>query len=266
MSLALTHQIIDSHCHYDMLLKEGLSVSDITDTMKSLSVEGFVQISTNEEEVLFAIKSIKENLSSLLSYTIGFHPNDVGKLDYFPSLKLIEQYQSDLKFGAVGEVGLDYFYEKNSSLQQLQVGIFQEFLKIAHKVSRPVCVHTRDAHEDTILCLKEFAHTKTLIHCFTGDSKQMKDYLDLGCYISFSGIVTFKNATLVQEAAKICPPERMLVETDAPFLTPIPYRGQTNQPGYTRYVLDYIAKLKNMSTYDLAEITYSNTKSFYGIV
>ena len=261
----IDHKIIDSHCHYDMLLEKGLKSDDIFSTLKELNVEGFVQISTNKDEIIFAVNAAKQNIP-LLSYTIGFHPNDVGKCDYSDSLKLAQEYSYDPKFGAVGEIGLDYFYEKDPKLQSLQIDIFNQFLDIAQKINKPVCVHTRDAHEDTLQSLKNFTSQKILIHCFTGDSSQIQDYLDLGCYISFSGIVTFKNAIALQEAAKICPPQKMLVETDAPFLTPVPYRGRLNQPGYTRYVLDYIANLKGMSSSELSQLTYRNTKEFYNII
>ena len=257
-----TYPLIDSHCHLNMILEKGVSQESVFALMKENQVDGFVQISTDPGSIEFAQNKKNEKLPVHYAYTIGHHPNEASESDHRAGLARAQEAAHDPSFVAVGEIGLDYHYTKEHREQQIKV--FHAFLEAASRVGRPVCIHTRDAHEDTFSILKEFSG-KTLIHCFTGNEPQMNDFLELGCYISFSGIVTFKNAKEIQEAAKNCPTNRLLVETDAPFLAPVPFRGKVNQPGHIRHTLNHIAGLKEMSAYALAKITYENTKNFYGL-
>ena len=146
--------------------------------------------------------------------------------------------KDDAKFVAVGEIGLDYHYYADQA--DVQKKVFIEFVRAARRVNRGIALHTREAHADTVAILKAEAEgIPTLIHCFTGTKPEMEEFVAMGCYISFSGIVTFKNAAELQAAAKVCPLDRILIETDAPFLAPIPHRGKINQPGYVKHTLDF---------------------------
>ena len=256
------HPIIDSHCHLNMILEKKIPQEDIFSLMKENKVDGFIQISTDPQSISFAQQQKNKNFTMFYGYTIGHHPNEVTETDYTIGLNKAKEASEDTHFVAVGEIGLDYYYTKEHKKKQIQV--FETYLDIASQVGRPVCIHTRNAHNDTLHILKNFTDgSNTLIHCFTGNESQMKDFLEIGCYISFSGIVTFKNAKEIQQAAKACPSDRLLVETDAPFLAPIPFRGKINQPAYVRHTLNFLADLKEISPYNLGKKTYENTKKFY---
>ena len=258
------YKLIDSHCHLNMILERDLSEEETFSTMKKNNVEGFIQISTDPKSIQFAKDMSKKSLPFLYAYTIGHHPNEVNQEDHFIGINEARTSQSDSNFVAIGEIGLDYFYTKE--YQKDQIRVFEEYLQLASELDKPVCIHTRNAHEDTLSILKNFQlGEKVLIHCFTGNRRQMNDFLNINCFISFSGIVTFKDAGNIQEAALFCSEDQMLVETDAPFLAPVPFRGKTNQPGYVRHTLEFIAKLKKQEPSELARLTYENTKAFYNL-
>ena len=256
------HPLIDSHCHLNMILEKELTQENILSLMKKNNIEGFIQIATDPQSIDFAQKMTHQTLTVNYAYTIGHHPNEASQTDYTIGLKKAKKSFQDPNFVAIGEIGLDYYYTKEHKKEQIK--ILEAYLDTALELNKPICIHTRNAHDDTIDILKNFSsRLNILIHCFTGNELQMNDYLKIGCYISFSGIVTFKNAKEIQQAALNCPIDKLLVETDAPFLAPAPFRGKTNQPGYVRHTLNYLASLKKISTYSLAKMTYQNTKKFY---
>ncbi len=258
------HKLIDSHCHLDMTWERGLSEEETFRQMKDTFTEGLIQIAAHEKAVYFAKELSIKKIPIEYHYTIGFHPGDVGKENESACIELAQESKDDPKFVAVGEIGLDYYYAKHT--KKKQISTFEKYIQLAEELKKPICIHTRDAGEDTVSILKNCKKDqRILIHCFTGNLAELNSYLELGCYISFSGIVTFKNADAIKEAAMKCPAEKMLVETDAPFLAPTPFRGKVNQPGYVRYTLDHIASLKEMNPYLLGEFTYQNTKEFYGL-
>ncbi|MBC8653387.1 YchF/TatD family DNA exonuclease, partial [Providencia vermicola] len=159
---------------------------------------------------------------------------------------------------ALGETGLDYYYQQeNAALQQES---FRQHIRIGRAVNKPVIVHTRAAQKDTLTILREeqVSECGGVLHCFTEDKATASELLDLGMYISFSGIVTFRNAEQIREAARIVPLDRILVETDSPYLAPVPHRGKENQPAYVRDVAEYMAVLKGVSVEQMAEITTQN--------
>src|SRR5471030_2223326 len=160
----------------------------------------------------------------------------------------------------MGETGLDYFYQKEDHQLKLQQDSFRHHIRVGRELNKPVIVHTRDARQDTLDILKEeiAGECGGVLHCFTEDLPTAEFLLDLGFYISFSGIVTFKNAEALREAARYVPLERLLVETDSPYLAPVPYRGKENQPAYVRDVADYMATLKGITVEQLAAATTAN--------
>ena len=258
------YRIIDSHCHLDMVLERGLSVEELTQTLLENGVDTIVQIGADEKAMQWARSLAHTSKAVNVYYTIGHHPGEAKSADASFGLRFIEQNKDDPRFVAVGEIGLDYYYHKDEAEEQKKV--FIEFVRAARAVGRGVAIHTRDAHRDTVEILQHEADgLPKLIHCFTGNRAEMEGFVALGCYISFSGIVTFKNATALQEAAKSCPLERILVETDAPFLAPVPFRGKMNQPGYVRHTLNFLAKLRGQDFQELAAACLRNTQDFYRI-
>ncbi|GAB4428506.1 MAG: TatD family hydrolase [Turneriella sp.] len=258
------HRIIDSHCHLDMVLERGLKAEEISETLAQNGVDTIVQIGADEKAMQWARSLAHTSKAVDVYYTIGHHPGEAKSADASFGLRYIQQNKDDERFVAVGEIGLDYYYHKDEAEEQKKV--FVDFVRAAREVGRGVAIHTRDAHRDTVEILKrEAAGMPVLIHCFTGNRAEMEEFLAMGCFISFSGIVTFKNAVALQEAAKACPAERLMVETDAPFLAPVPFRGKVNQPGYVRHTLAFLARLRGEDEAVLAAACLRNTQEFYRI-
>ena len=162
---------------------------------------------------------------------------------------------------AIGEIGLDYHYSPET--RKAQVELFAAQLEEARRRGLPVVIHTREAADDTIALLKEIP-SRGVIHCFTGGPDEAKAYLDLGFSISISGIVTFKAADNVRESALVVPDDRILIETDAPFLAPVPMRGKPNEPAFVKYTCEFLAKLRGMVPDDFAELTFANAERAFG--
>ena len=166
---------------------------------------------------------------------------------------------------AIGECGLDYFYEH--SPRAIQREVFARQIALAHRYHTSLVVHTRDAWDDTLAVLRaEGPPERMVVHCFSGGTEEARRCLELGAYLSFSGIVTFKNAEAVREAAKLCPADRLMLETDAPFLTPVPHRGEKNEPAFVPHVGQAIALVRGMAIDDLAEITTANAVRAFALV
>lgn len=189
-------------------------------------------------------------------------PEEIPEGEFYEEL---DSLYGDKKIVAVGEVGLDYHYGKESRERQLEV--FNHYIRKAHELNLPLVIHSRDAHLDTINTLKENKDilTKVVLHCYSYSKEVLIDYLKLGCYISLGGVTTFKNARVAKEVAAFCPLDRLMLETDSPYLTPVPFRGKTNEPSYVRYVLEEIARLKEMEVEELEEILYKNSCEFFNI-
>lgn len=246
-------QLIDSHCHLNF---EGLAdrLPEVLANMQTMDVKQALAISVSKssfEEVF----TIAQNHPQIFC-TIGVHP-DSEEAEEFTVSEMVAKAQHPKVVG-IGETGLDYYWCKGDLAWQHQR--FADHIQAANEAGLPVIVHTRDAAADTLRILKE-CHTQAgVIHCFSEDVAFAKAALDLGLYLSFSGIVTFKNAPLIQEAAKYVPKDRMLVETDAPFLAPVPKRGKKNEPSYVRHTAEFVARLRNEPLEVLAAYT---TENFY---
>ncbi len=199
---------------------------------------------------------------------LGVHPHD-AKNGIDPLYDLLSGAAKE-KNGlpgsvvAIGECGLDYYYN-NSSVED-QKEVFARQIDIANDLALALVIHTRDAWEDTFAILKEHKMpVNTIIHCFTGGVEQARKALDMGAYISFSGIVTFKNALAIQEAAKFCPLDRILIETDSPYLAPVPHRGKKNQPAFVSLVGEYVATLKGVDSHDFSEQVMINATKVFSL-
>lgn len=196
--------------------------------------------------------------------TIGWHPDECGSFDQAAEQYLLENLQKN-KVLAVGESGLDYHWMVES--KELQEQSFRRQIQISKEADVPFVVHTRDALADTYEIIKSegVGSRGGIMHSFSGTYEEARQFLELGLMLSFSGVVTFKKALDVQEAATKLPLDRILVETDAPYLSPMPYRGKENQPGYTRYTAEKIAELRGLSLEEVAEQTYANALKVFGL-
>ena len=194
---------------------------------------------------------------------VGLNPDIAKNYDQKAEDKLIEQLQMP-KVVALGEVGLDYYWDESPREKQQEV--FKRQIEVAHELKMPVDIHTRDAFEDCYKILKESnLEYGAILHSFNGGVDWLNKFLDLNVMFSYSGVVSFTKAVEVHESAKIVPMDRFMVETDAPYLAPKPYRGRQNEPAYVRYVAEAIAKIKKISLEEVAQATYENTERVYGI-
>jgi TatD DNase family protein len=252
--------LIDSHCHLNY---KGLieTQAEVIARARAAGVTGMLNISTRErewDEIIATAESAPDIWAS-----VGIHPHEADGHAHIDTAKLIAAANHP-KVIAIGETGLDYYYDHSDRDQQRTS--FRAHIAASRATGLPLIVHTRDAEEDTAEILSEEmaigAYTG-VIHCFTASQDFAEKALALGLYISLSGIVTFKNAKDLQEAAKIIPEDRLLVETDAPFLAPVPHRGKTGEPAFVADTARFVAGLRGVSLENLAESTTANFFSLF---
>ena len=246
---------VDSHCHLDRLKQSPESLVETLNFARTRGVEHFlcVCVSVNDyDSMLETVKDFND-----VSVSCGVHPLHQDEACSYD--ELLEK-ASRHEVVAIGETGLDYFYSPESKDVQLQS--FIDHIKVANETKKPLIIHTRDAREDTINLLKahKAPHTKGVLHCFTESLEMANAAIELDFYISISGIVTFNSAQELREVVKAIPLERLLIETDSPWLAPVPHRGKQNQPGYVVEVAEFIAELKGITVAELARMT---TENFY---
>jgi TatD DNase family protein len=249
--------LIDSHCHLNY---EGLAErqDEVLQAARSRGVRGFLNISTKQKEWSDVVGVAERNDDVWAS--IGVHPHEADTHPDLGAAMLIEA-AGHPRVVAIGECGLDYYYDKSDRAAQRER--FQAHIEAARATGLPLVVHTRDAEEDTAdILTREVGKggVAGVLHCFTGSAGLARTALDLGFYVSLSGIVTFKNAKELQETAKIIPRDRLLVETDAPFLAPVPHRGQTCEPAF---VADTAAFLSDLRDEPLDELSAATTANFF---
>jgi len=247
----------DIHAHLDMLE----DTPEVTiQKAKAAGVEKIFTIGTEPSDFDFVLKTARQFYPDVYC-TLGVHPHH-GAIFTEEVGHFIEKHLPEKEVVAVGEIGLDYYYKNSEPSAQKEA--FRRQLDIAKRFQMPVEIHTRDADEDTVEILKEYkGQVRGVIHCFTGTEWLAKQCLDLGWNISFSGVVTFKNADPLREVCKIVPLDRMHVETDAPFLSPVPKRGQKNTPAFVLHTAEFVANLKQVSVEKLAEITSANARQLF---
>lgn len=254
--------LVDSHCHLDGLDYDTLhnDVSDVLAKAAARDVKFMLAVATTLPGYKAMVELIGDRPN--VAYSCGVHPLNQEQPYDFAELR---QMAADQRVVAMGETGLDYFYQKETKEQQQ--ASFREHIRIGRDLNKPVIVHTRDAREDTLAILKEekVEGCGGVLHCFTEDRETAGKLLDMGFYISFSGIATFRNAESIREAARYVPLDRMLVETDSPYLAPVPFRGKENQPAYTRDVAEYMAVVKGVSIEQMAEATTKNFSDLFHV-
>lgn len=255
-------KIVDSHCHLDMLTEHD-DIANIIARAEEVGVSYLQTICTKMSNFASILSIAKQHPNVFAS--VGVHPSEVSAADPVVSAEELIKLSDDPKVIGLGETGLDYFYNKEKEQLEKQRTSFEQHIIASQANKLPVIIHTRDAEDDTIdiiSSLKKQVDFPALIHCFTSNKDFASKMLDMGLYISISGIVTFKNATDLQEAVKFIPLDRMLVETDSPYLAPVPKRGKTNEPSYTKYVVDFIAELKGI---DAAKVAKQTTDNFFNL-
>ena len=255
--------IIDSHCHLDY---PGLyeNLDSVIDRARKKNVLKLLTISTKLESIE-KISLICENYKSVKG-TAGIHPHESEKYKNVNSDYLVNVVKKNQNIIGIGETGLDFYY--NHSDKNSQIALFREHIKAALKLDIPLIVHTRNAEEETYEILKnDIKNTKAkiLIHCFTGSYEFAKKLLDINCYISFSGIITFNNSKELAHTASKIPLEKILIETDSPFLAPHPFRGKTNEPSYIEYTAMKLAELKKSNLKNINSITSNNFNKLFSI-
>jgi TatD DNase family protein len=256
-------QLIDTHVHINF----DVFQSDLEAVRERWREAGVVRLvhSCVEPEEIGTIQALADQFPEL-SFAVGLHPLDAQKWTPQMASQILSLARSDRRVVAIGETGLDFFKAEN---QQEQKTVFEAQLAIAKELDLPVIIHCRDAATAMRDLLQSFwehnGQVKGVMHCWGGTPEETQWFLDLGFYISFSGIVTFKNATSIQNSALMVPSDRLLIETDCPFLAPIPKRGKRNEPAYVRYVAESIARLRNVSLEALAQETTHNACKLFSL-
>lgn len=254
--------LVDTHCHLDMRGYENLD-----ETVAKAARAGVTRIITVGINVPSSLEAVKiaRRFSGIYA-TIGIHPHNVAEVhdETYLQLQTLAE-DKEYKIVGYGEIGLDY--AKNYAPRDVQLKEFRNQLTVAEELNLPVIIHDREAHEDIIRILdnhKPFS-AKGVMHCFSGDSKLACKIIDLGFYISIPGIVTFKNSETLQQVVREIPLDRIILETDGPFLSPVPYRGKTNQPEYLIFTAQKIAELKEISLKEVAQETTANAERLFSL-
>ena len=254
--------IIDSHCH---LTYEPMSnaLNETIDRANKDGIKYMLTIST-EDKSFEQILKIVNNYKSVYG-TYGIHPHEAKSHQHIKSIDIINKVNQNKKIIGVGETGLDFYY--NHSEKKDQINSFEEHISAAQEKNLPLIVHTRSAEKETLQILEKHSkkkETKILIHCFTGTREFAFKLLDLGAYISASGVVTFNKSQDLANTFRDIPNEKILVETDAPYLAPVPLRGKPNEPSYIIHTVKFLSKIKNLSFDEFSKITSNNFFNLFG--
>ena len=253
---------IDSHAHLDFE-QYTPDLSEVFERASSVGVQHILQIAMGptEERIKKCYDIVQQHHQ--IKMAVGLHPHDADQYST-EVYELIKNYAQKDRVVAIGEIGLDYYYENSN--RENQKNCFLKLIDLALELHLPICIHTRDAFDDTYEIVRQkdiFHKTGGVIHCFTGTEDQAKQFVAMGAYISFSGVVTFKNTQELQRAAMSVPLENMLIETDCPFLAPVPHRGKRNEPSFVVETAKTIARIKGCSVDEVASKTTENAKKLF---
>ena len=252
--------LIDSHCHLDDERLAG-DEEQVLQKAKEFGVEIMVTIGTDEKTSAAAAK-IAARHPGRVFHTVGAHPSDVDRFGE-AELAEVERLARETNPKAIGEIGLDYHHDSD---RQKQVIVFERMMDLARSLSLPIVIHDRDAHEDIYRLLSEKAKgLKILMHCYSAGPGFVERFMALGCLFSIAGPVTFKNGQDIRDAVAKIPLDRLVVETDSPYLTPQPFRGQRNEPAYVKFTAEKVAEVKGLDLDEVARVTTQNAKNFFGI-
>lgn len=251
-------KVIDTHAHYD---DEAFDIDrdELLQRLLDSSVDKIITIGCSLERSRMAAE-LAEKYENIFA-AVGIHPEDCYDLpeDY---LNRIEQLAAGKKVVAIGEIGLDYHYEGYN--KELQQKCFKEQLLLAKKLNLPVVVHSRDATKDTLDILREYK-PKGVVHCFSGSAETAREILEIGMMISFTGVLTFKNAKKAVEACSVIPLERLMLETDCPYMAPVPYRGERCDSSMVYNIAEKVAEIKGISVNEVIKTCNKNAEEFFGL-
>ena len=257
----VSSMLIDTHCHLDFKDFDDDRPAVLKRSMDS-GIGVIINVASSMEGTARSIQIAGEN--DFIYASAGIHPHEADKVSD-NDIKLFAEFLNKPKVVAIGEIGLDYY--KNISSKENQQRLFIRLLEIAKDASLPLIIHNRDAHTDMIDTLKNIIGSPIngVMHCFSGDEKFLKICLDMGFFISFTCNITYKNANSLREIVKLVPTDRLLLETDAPFLAPQAFRGKRNEPAYIKYVAEEISRIKGLSFEEIAGITTKNAGQLFKI-
>lgn len=255
--------MIDTHCHLHSKEFDN-NREEILSELKQNNIQA-VLVGTSIEDSVESIKLSK--IYNFLYSSLGVHPHEYEVIDINTVGQEMDNILASEYIIAIGECGFDFYYHQSLEAKEQQESLFRLHLDMAVKYNKPVIIHTRDSFEDTYRVLSEYKDLVIILHCFTGDTFWVNKFIELDhtIYFSFSGIITFKNSTDIQEAVKIVPENRLLVETDAPYLAPVPHRGKQNTPLFLEYNIRQIANLRGLEYQTLITILDSNAKEAFKI-
>jgi TatD DNase family protein len=252
--------IFDSHAHYDDE-QFDMDREAVIKEIKDNGVIGVINCGSSLKGLEMSVKLAEDY--DFIYAAAGIHPENANEFTDEVKEK-IHSLTKDNKIVAIGEIGLDYYWEENPP-REVQKKVFREQMNIAKEFGLPVIIHDRDAHGDTLEILKEFPEVIGVVHCFSGSVEFSKECLKLGYYIGVTGVVTFKNSKVIKEVVKELPIDRLLVETDCPYMAPTPNRGKRNQSNYINFIIDEIAIIKGITRKEIEEITIFNTKNLFNL-
>ena len=251
--------MIDSHCHLD---HEPLfdNLDDVLKRSKDVGIQKLLTICTTFESFEKIKQLVKKDV--IIYGTYGIHPHE-AKNDKITSKKIIDEISNNEKIIGIGETGVDLYYNHSDKVDQIKS--FEEHIKAATKLNIPLIIHSRNADNDMFDILNNFKNLnlKILMHCFTGSKNFAKKLLELNAYFSASGIITFKNSIDLQETFKFLPLEKLLIETDSPYLAPVPNRGKKNEPSFVKYTAEKLASIKDITTEHLIKSTTTNFNNLF---
>ncbi|MBO3796358.1 TatD family hydrolase [Bacillus subtilis] len=253
--------LFDTHAHLNAE-QYDTDLDEVIERAKAEKVERIVVVGFDRPTITRAMEMIEKY--DFIYAAIGWHPVDAIDMTE-EDLAWIKELSAHEKVVAIGEMGLDYHWDK--SPKDIQKEVFRKQIALAKEVNLPIIIHNRDATEDVVTILKEEGAEAVggIMHCFTGSAEVARECMKMNFYLSFGGPVTFKNAKKPKEVVKEIPNDRLLIETDCPFLTPHPFRGKRNEPSYVKYVAEQIAELKEMTFEEIASITTENAKRLFRI-
>ncbi len=255
--------MFDTHCHIHSQEFDA-NRDELLQALQKNSIQAIL-VGTSIEDSKKAVELASQY--SFLSATIGVHPHEYEKIDINTIRKDLNMLLQTNPIIAVGETGFDFYYHKPEEVRVQQEALFRVHIELALAFSKPLIIHTRDSFEETFQVLSEYKDLTVILHCFTGTSDWVYKFNTLShrIYFSFSGIITFNNAVSIQETVKIVPENQLLVETDAPYLAPVPHRGQQNTPLFLLYTINKIAELRQIDIQKLTEILDYNAKKAFSI-
>ena len=253
--------MIDSHCHLDHEPMYS-DLNNIISRSKKNGVEKILSICTTKNSFNKIIEIV--NFDPMIYGTFGIHPHETST-EKVTSLEIVKNIKNNKKIIAIGESGLDFFY--NHSDKKNQILSFKTHIEASIELNIPIIVHSRNAENETYEILKsyELSKPKILMHCFTGSSEFANKLLTLNSFFSASGIITFNKSTVLQETFKLIPNDKLLIETDSPFLAPVPLRGKKNEPSYIMYTLKKMSEIKNIELNEIEKITSNNFNSLFNL-